>query len=127
MFQKKKPIKDFSIVLIFSLSFFLLFFLYNGQLTLLGFYSKNRIEWCIAEQACYAYSIVPVPLYDTLGAESVEYVVKQTELLTVLCSKLETPKLINQVAPNCSTLKNIIQMEVPPQSPNSFMQICIGK
>lgn len=84
----------------------------SDSMKLLGFYSKNRMEWVIAEQACYAYSIIPVPLYDTLGADSVEYVVNQTELATILCSSVETLTVIDGVKPNSPSLTTIIQMEV---------------
>lgn len=53
---------------------------------MLGIYAKNRPEWVIAEQGCFTQSIVTVPMYDTLGADSVAYVVKQCGLKTVLCS-----------------------------------------
>lgn len=33
----------------------------------MGLYSSNRAEWVIAEQACNAYGLVSIPLYDTLG------------------------------------------------------------
>ncbi len=48
-----------------------------GQDTYIGLYSINRAEWVIAEQACNAYSIVTVPLYDTLGLEAVKYIIGQ--------------------------------------------------
>eukprot|EP00434_Breviolum_minutum_P028927 symbB.v1.2.025586.t1/scaffold2492.1/size77838/4 len=53
---------------------------------MLGIYSKNRPEWVIAEQGCFTQSIVTVPMYDTLGADSVAYVVKQCGLKTMVCS-----------------------------------------
>jgi long-chain acyl-CoA synthetase len=31
-----------------------------------GIFAKNRAEWVVAEQACYAQSLIPVALYDTL-------------------------------------------------------------
>lgn len=58
---------------------------YDG-LVALGFYSKNRPEYIIGDFGCYSQSIVPVPLYDTLGADSVEYCVRQTELRCMLLS-----------------------------------------
>eukprot|EP01062_Namystynia_karyoxenos_P062552 TRINITY_DN55454_c0_g1_i1.p2 TRINITY_DN55454_c0_g1~~TRINITY_DN55454_c0_g1_i1.p2 ORF type:complete len:682 (+),score=243.58 TRINITY_DN55454_c0_g1_i1:107-2152(+) len=69
----------------------------SDGLKLLGFYAKNRIEWVIGEQGCYHHAIAPVPLYDTLGAESVEYVVKQTELKAMCCSAVEVPNVLRVV------------------------------
>lgn len=50
-----------------------------------GLYSKNRWEWVVAEQACHAYSLVEVPLYDTLGAEQMDFVIEQSGLAVVFC------------------------------------------
>uniref|UniRef100_A0A7N6F5V1 Long-chain-fatty-acid--CoA ligase n=1 Tax=Anabas testudineus TaxID=64144 RepID=A0A7N6F5V1_ANATE len=41
----------------------------------IGIFSQNRPEWTIAELACYTYSMVVVPLYDTLGTEAIAYVI----------------------------------------------------
>lgn len=34
-------------------------------------------QWIIAEQACYTYSMVAVPLYDTLGPEALVFIIDQ--------------------------------------------------
>ena len=60
----------------------------------LGFFAKNRPEWVIGEQGCYSQGIVPVPLYDTLGAESVEYVVRQTEIRSIMCTSAELDRAL---------------------------------
>lgn len=52
---------------------------------LLGLYMKNCPEWVIADQAAFTISAASVPLYDTLGPDSVGYVINQTELATVVC------------------------------------------
>jgi long-chain acyl-CoA synthetase len=45
-----------------------------------GLFAVNREEWVIAEQACYMFANVTVPLYDTLGKEAVEFIVKQANV-----------------------------------------------
>jgi long-chain acyl-CoA synthetase len=47
----------------------------------IGLFAINRPEWVIGEHACYAYSMVTVPLYDTLGAEAIEYIITQVCIL----------------------------------------------
>lgn len=32
-------------------------------------------QWIIAELACYTYSMVVVPLYDTLGPDAIRYII----------------------------------------------------
>lgn len=34
-------------------------------------------QWTISELACYTYSMVAVPLYDTLGKEAIGYVIEK--------------------------------------------------
>lgn len=51
-----------------------------------GLYSVNRPEWVIAEHACYANNFVTVPLYDTLGEESIIHICSQTDLEVVFAS-----------------------------------------
>lgn len=57
------------------------------QLSMIGLFSKNRYEWVIAEQACNSQGIVTVPLYDTLGADAVSYILGQTGMTTVFVEK----------------------------------------
>lgn len=60
---------------------------------LLGIYSKNCLQWGLAEQACNAYNICIVPVYDTLGADAVEFILQQTEMKTCLCGPNEVLKV----------------------------------
>lgn len=76
----------------------------------LGIYSINRAEWVIAENAAYSQKLTVVSLYDTLGAESVTYILSQAEISTVVCSKDKIAKLL-EVAGECKQLRTIIQME----------------
>ena len=60
------------------------------QFRLVGLYSKNRYEWVIAEQACNAYGYISVPLYDTLGADAVAFVIGQTSMATLFVEAAAT-------------------------------------
>lgn len=51
----------------------------------IGIFAKNRVEWCIVDQAVNAYSYVTVPIYDTLGDEAISFILSQTELKLVVC------------------------------------------
>jgi long-chain acyl-CoA synthetase len=53
----------------------------------IGLYMINRPEWVISELACAAYSYVSVPLYDTLGADAVKYIVNHAEVVAVFCTQ----------------------------------------
>lgn len=51
---------------------------------LIGIYSQNRPEWILFEQGAYCFSLVVVPLYDTLGPDACAFIIKQTEMSTVI-------------------------------------------
>ncbi|KAK2820668.1 hypothetical protein Q5P01_023627 [Channa striata] len=81
--------------------------------TLIGIFAQNRPEWIIAEQACYTYSMVAVPLYDTLGSEALVFIINQAEITTVICdnqSKAET-LLQNKEGGQTPVLKTIVIMD----------------
>lgn len=59
----------------------------------LGIYSKNCIAWVLSEFACVSYQMTIVPIYDTLGAESVELILNQTKMNCAVCAKLEMTKV----------------------------------
>ncbi|XP_072827979.1 long-chain-fatty-acid--CoA ligase 5 isoform X2 [Vicugna pacos] len=79
----------------------------------IGIFAQNRPEWVISEFACYTYSMVAVPLYDTLGAEAVIYIVNKADIATVIC---DTPQKASVLIENVEKgltpgLKLIILMD----------------
>ena len=57
-----------------------------GPQSFVGLYSINRTEWYLAEQASLMYSMITVPLYDTLGKEAIQYICSQTKTKVIVCS-----------------------------------------
>ncbi|KAM7111284.1 long-chain-fatty-acid--CoA ligase 1 isoform 3-T8 [Molossus nigricans] len=78
-----------------------------------GIFAQNRPEWVIIEQGCFAYSMVVVPLYDTLGAEAITYIVNKAELSLVFVDKPEKANLLLDGVENKLTpgLKIIVLMD----------------
>ena len=58
----------------------------EGHWKFTGIYSKNREEWIITELASISQSGTTVAFYDTLGPDSVEFVINQTQLTTIFCA-----------------------------------------
>lgn len=80
----------------------------------IGIFAQNRPEWIISEYACYTYSMVAVPLYDTLGPEAIVYIVNKAEISVVIC---DTPAKAEVLLKNCEDkktpcLKIIILMDL---------------
>ena len=56
----------------------------NEKMRFLGFYSRTREEWMVGCLGCQLDSITIVTIYETLGINSIEYILKQTDLNTIL-------------------------------------------
>ncbi|XP_067280131.1 long-chain-fatty-acid--CoA ligase 6 isoform X2 [Pseudorasbora parva] len=70
----------------------------------IGVFAQNRPEWIISELACYTYSMVVVPLYDTLGPDAIRYIINTAEISTVICDKPEKATVL---------LENVERRETP--------------
>ncbi|NXN21452.1 ACSL5 ligase, partial [Nycticryphes semicollaris] len=80
----------------------------------IGIFAQNRPEWIISEYACYTYSMVAVPLYDTLGPEAIVYIVDKADISVVICDKPEKAQILLE---NCEKektpgLKTVILMDL---------------
>ena len=62
----------------------------------LGFFLKNSRDWMVGALACYRIGVVVVPMYDTLGPETVSYIQGQTMMSTALCTAAELKLLTKQ-------------------------------
>ncbi|XP_063131132.1 long-chain-fatty-acid--CoA ligase 1 isoform X3 [Rattus norvegicus] len=79
----------------------------------IGIFSQNRPEWVTIEQGCFTYSMVVVPLYDTLGTDAITYIVNKAELSVIFADKPEKAKLLLEGVENKLTpcLKIIVIMD----------------
>ncbi|KAJ2961979.1 hypothetical protein NUW54_g14354 [Trametes sanguinea] len=82
----------------------------GGDMDTVGIWSKNCPNWLIVDLALQAYGKVSVPLYDTLGAESVEHVTNHSELTIIFAAPEHIPHLLT-IAPKLKTLKTIVSIE----------------
>ncbi|XP_054647196.1 long-chain-fatty-acid--CoA ligase 1-like isoform X2 [Dunckerocampus dactyliophorus] len=82
----------------------------------IGIFSQNRPEWTITELACYTYSLVSVPLYDTLGAEAINYILDKASIATIVCDVADKVNLVlDCVKDRKHTVKSIVIMETPSE------------
>ncbi|XP_034050388.1 long-chain-fatty-acid--CoA ligase 5-like [Thalassophryne amazonica] len=81
--------------------------------TNIGVFSQNRPEWIISELACYTYSMVVVPLYDTLGPEALVFIIDRAEISTVICDNQKKAETLLQHRENgeVPALKTIVIMD----------------
>ncbi|PIK39270.1 hypothetical protein BSL78_23893 [Apostichopus japonicus] len=82
-----------------------------GQETFVGVYSSNRVGWVLAEQAANMFSMVLVPLYDTLGPDACKYICNQVELKFVICDNEKRAAVLLEQVDEIPSLKTFIIME----------------
>ena len=78
----------------------------------IAIYAKNWPEWIITDIACMVSSVTSVTLYDTLGAESSEYILGQCELTSIFTSgNLVSSVLKLKKDGRAETVKNIVSFD----------------
>ncbi|KAI0712575.1 acetyl-CoA synthetase-like protein [Earliella scabrosa] len=82
----------------------------GGPLDTVGIWSKNCPNWLLIDLAAQAYAKVVVALYDTLGADSVEYVINHSDLSVVFAAPEHIPFLLT-LSPKLPTLKMVVSIE----------------
>ncbi|XP_062379369.1 long-chain-fatty-acid--CoA ligase 1a isoform X1 [Sardina pilchardus] len=90
-----------------------------------GIFAQNRPEWTISELACYTYSLVAVPLYDTLGTEAIDYIIEKAAISTVICDVADKARLILDCLSNRKhTVRTIALMEASDSELVARAQTC---
>jgi len=84
----------------------------------LGIFAKNRVEWSLTQNACAAYSVADVALYDTLGEEAVLFIVQQTGLAAIATDAAGALSLLkwkagstDAAAAALATLRAVVQFD----------------
>mmetsp|Transcript_3518 Transcript_3518/g.5348 ORF Transcript_3518/g.5348 Transcript_3518/m.5348 type:complete len:683 (+) Transcript_3518:179-2227(+) len=75
-----------------------------------GIYSINRVDWTVSLVALFSQSFVAVPLYDTLGATAVEFILNNADVSTAIISKEKVKNLL-EAASRTPGLKHIVVMD----------------
>ncbi|CAD8177408.1 unnamed protein product [Paramecium pentaurelia] len=66
----------------------------NYKMKLIGVFGKNRREWVILDIANILYGYTMVPFYDTLGPDSIPFILGQTNIETMFLSADATKSLL---------------------------------
>ena len=85
----------------------------------LGFLAKTRLEWIVGNFGCQFDNIAIVPLYETLGINSIEYILKQTELTDIFVETNSLELILKLKETNqIGYVKNIIYLLCDEEKPN---------
>jgi long-chain acyl-CoA synthetase len=70
--------------------------------------SENRPEWVFADYACLTAGLTDVPVYPTLPAEQIPYLLNDSGTVAIFTSTPEQAAKIAEVRSQCRTLKHVI-------------------
>ena len=84
--------------------------------------SRNRPEWSICDLGILSMGAVVVPIYPTLGAKDVEYILNDCKATVIIVELDENLKLVESIFDNLSHLHKILVIDeaVPLQSSHAF-------
>ncbi len=70
--------------------------------------AETRIEWALADYACLCARVADVPIYPTLPANQVEYILRDSAATAVFCSTAAQVDKIRQVRAGLPSLRHVI-------------------
>ncbi|HTG54033.1 MAG TPA: AMP-binding protein, partial [Gemmatimonadaceae bacterium] len=73
--------------------------------------SENRPEWAIADYACLTSGITDVPIYPTLPAEQMVYILKDAGVVAMFVSTAEQAAKVAQVRGELPALRHVIAFD----------------
>ena len=84
----------------------------EGPYRFLGIYSRNKKEWLLSYLGAIKDSITIVTIYETLGLLAIEYILKQTQLITAVLETKALQTVLKLKKENkIHKLKNLIVIE----------------
>ncbi|KAM3331415.1 hypothetical protein ACQJBY_027418 [Aegilops geniculata] len=73
-----------------------------------GIYGANSPEWIITMEACNAHGVYCVPLYDTLGAGAIEFILCHAEVEIAFAEEKKVAELLKTFPKSTEFLKTIV-------------------
>ncbi|KAG5041530.1 hypothetical protein JHK85_014006 [Glycine max] len=81
-----------------------------------GIYGANCPEWIVSMEACNAHGLYCVPLYDTLGAGAVEFIICHAEVSMAFVEEKKIPELLKTFPNAGKYLKTLVSFgKVTPE------------
>ncbi|MEO8192809.1 MAG: long-chain fatty acid--CoA ligase [Gemmatimonadales bacterium] len=89
-----------------------------------GLLSENRPEWAIADYACLTSGVTDVPIYPTLPADQIAYVLSDSGAVAIFVSTAEQAAKIAEVRSQLPHLTHVISFEdAGPKADMTFAQL----
>ena len=81
---------------------------FNMTIEVVGICSVNREEWLVTDLACNLLNITSVPIYETLGDQMLQVILKQTEMTTLFGSDVCISNILKTIKAQECALKTIV-------------------
>lgn len=89
-----------------------------------GILSENRPEWAIADYACLTSGMTDVPIYPTLPADQITYMLKDSGAVAIFVSSADQAAKISEIRSQIPALQHVISFdEVGPSSDMTLHQL----
>jgi long-chain acyl-CoA synthetase len=85
----------------------------------LAILSENRPEWAVTDFACLACRCADVPVYSTLPAHQIEYILRDSGAVAICCSSASQLAKILEIRGNLPALKTIIVFDEGAAGPGT--------
>ena len=69
------------------------------------------MEWTIVEHATFTIGGITVPFYDTLGPDTVQFILEHTNLSVCVCTRSQIPALCEAASKSTNKLKTIVVID----------------
>ena len=79
--------------------------------------AETRLEWALTDYACLCIRVTDVPIYPTLPANQVEYILQDAGVAAVFCSTATQVDKIRAVRGAVPSLRHVIVFDRAPGSP----------
>ncbi len=76
--------------------------------------SENRPEWAVADFACLSIGLTDVPIYPTLPADQIAYMLKDSGAVAIFVSNKTQAEKIREIRSQLSALKTVIGFDDIP-------------
>jgi long-chain acyl-CoA synthetase len=74
-------------------------------------FSNTRVEWCIADYGIMGIQAITVPIYQTMTAEDLEYVLNDSAAKLVFVENRALLKILNQIKARCPHIEKIVLID----------------
>ncbi|CAL9037973.1 unnamed protein product [Musa banksii] len=74
----------------------------------IGIYGANCPQWIVVMEACNGYSLICVPLYDTLGSGAIDYILKHAEIDFVFVQDKKMKEILSSSCESARLIKSIV-------------------